>query len=331
MVVYEVKIVGAGQCCGSQVVSNRDLASELGLPEAWFVERTGITERRVCAVGETVEDLVERAILRALEDAGLAIAEVGPDWHIVYIHNGFGSITPPPAIDLCRRLGLARCRTITINGVCAEVINAIEIAALQLQSGLCRYALVVVGADYAPVIDRADLATAGLFGAGAGALVLARAGRGEESAIHAIRWESDVTQSDLGRIDVREVRPAADGVWLLLGHYRMNGPQIARQSVKLLREMLAGALADASWSLEEVYQVFSHQPNVRMLESGARAVGIGAHQLFMPVRELGNMGPASMLVAFVLYRQAGGLERGAKIVFQSFGLGVSCGVVCLTY
>jgi len=331
MVVYRVKIVGAGQCCGSQVVSNRDLAVELGLPEAWFVERAGITERRVCAPDESIEDLVERAGACALDDARLAIADVGPDWHIVYIHNGVGSMTPPPAIDLCRRLGLARCRTITLNGVCAEVINAIEIAALQLHSGLCRHALVVVGADYAPVIDRTDLATAGLFGAGAGALVLAKADDGEKSAIHAIRWQSDVSQSDLGRIDVRELRPEPDGLWLRLDYYRMKGPQIAHQSVKLLREMLAGALGDACWSLEEVHQVFSHQPNLRMLESGARAVGIGAHQLYMPVRELGNMGPASMLVAFVLYRQANGLARGAKIVFQSFGLGVSCGVVCLTY
>jgi 3-oxoacyl-[acyl-carrier-protein] synthase-3 len=75
--------------------------------------------------------------------------------------------------------------------------------------------------------------------------------------------------------------------------------------------------------------VIAHQPNAKLLDIGIRALSLDPATVPMPVRQLGNMGPASILVNLALAGREGRLAPGVKLLLVAFGLGFSCGAVAI--
>jgi len=328
-----IRIDGLGHTVGSAIVSNVELARSISLNDDWFIRRTGIVERHVCCDGEDVLTLAEGAVRRACGNANVELATIGEETVIIHIQNGFTQLTPPSGIGLAERLGLDRCRVVGIDGVCAEPIPGLEIAALMLAADRCERVILSAAADFLPIVRPDDLDTAGLFGSGAGALVLAGPNPadacGVPSLIHALRWKTHAAHSGLGRIRVRGHTPAEHGINIHAGYYEMDGPRLARVALEVLPEVVDGVLAEAGWSRTSVKLVIAHQPNARLLALGARTLGLDSSIVPSPVTHLGNMGPASLLVNLSLAADEGHLTTGTRVLLLAFGLGFSCGAVAL--
>jgi 3-oxoacyl-[acyl-carrier-protein] synthase-3 len=263
-------------------------------------------------------------------DAGIAPSDLGPETLLLHIQNGFTALTPPAAIVLARELGFETVRAMSIDGVCAEPVVALELAELMLRARRCERVIVSAAVDFLPIIDPHDHATGGLFGAGAGALILERHdGRVGLSSIRALHWETHTRYSDLAHIPILSYERRAGSVAINAGHYQMNGKGLARIALRVLPDVLKRVLATAGWALDDVELIVMHQPNVRLLEIGARYLGLNPALVPMPVRHFGNMGPASLLVNLSLAKEEGNLAPGTKALLIAFGLGFSCGAVAL--
>lgn len=70
------KILGTGSYLPAQVRSNLDLEKMVDTSDQWIVERTGISERRIAAMDETVSTMGYQAALKALEMAGIQAQEL---------------------------------------------------------------------------------------------------------------------------------------------------------------------------------------------------------------------------------------------------------------
>lgn len=325
----QFRIAGYGYSLGNQTIRNEDVANRLGLPPQWFETHTGVIERRICDNNQNVLDLAVAATQNALLDAGVTAADIEPDTLLIYIQNGYTHFTPPPAILLCNRLGLRSVRPLSLDGVCAEPIAALQIAALQLRANLCRRAIIVAAVDFLPVIDPNDRETVGLFGAGAGAIVLEADGS-NGSGLNALAWVTDTNGWDHGVIPLLHYEQNERGVLLQLGYYQMNGMKLAKDTLALIPRVVSDVLARASWNLSDVNLFITHQPNAKLLEIGARLMGVDPSKLEFPVRRLGNLGPASLLVSLALAHEAGKLPPSSRTLLLAFGLGLSCGAAALT-
>lgn len=149
-------IIGSGSAIGSVVLSNADHGEEIGIGREWFEAHTGIRSRRACAADESASGLAVLAVNRCLADAGLTVQDIGSETMLLHIHNGLEDFTPPPAIQLAESLGLERVRVLSIDGVCAEPIPAIEIADMMIRAGRCERAIVSASADFLAAIDKQD-------------------------------------------------------------------------------------------------------------------------------------------------------------------------------
>jgi len=326
----KIRIGGLGHAVGSHVISNHDLAHSLGLDDGWFAERTGIVERRVCGPGEDVQVLAGQAVTAACKDAGLSVGELGNETVLLHVQNGMTCLTPPSGIVLAEGLGLGDVRVMAVDGVCAEPIMAIELAALMLAARRCDRVVVCAAADFLPIIDPADLPTVGLFGAGAGAIVLTRADeRGDAASLRSLRWETHAEYAHLGRIPVHGYRPAAGGVDITAGFYQMDGHGLARAALRFLPGLVSAVLDEAGWERHDLGLVIAHQPNAKLLDIGIRALKLDPATVPMPVRHLGNMGPASLLVNLSLAGVQGQLAPGLKLLLVAFGLGFTCGAAAI--
>jgi 3-oxoacyl-[acyl-carrier-protein] synthase III len=329
-VLASIAIVGAGHAVGSVEVSNEDTSLRLGLPHDWLFRRTGIATRRVCADDETVTSLARDAVAAALADAGLANQDLSDETQLLYIENGMTHLTPPGGILLARDAGIPRVRVTSLDGVCAEPIHAIEIAALMLDRGRCDRVIVCASVDFNSIVNSADPETAGLFGAGAGAIVLERTTAGSSAAIDGLSCRTDASYWDLGTIRVLRQTLRPEGVSIDFAFYEMKGTRLARVAISILKQVLDKTLDEAGWAPWSIDHFVSHQPNPKMLELGVRKLGLPFDRFLVPGKSLGNMGPASVLIAYALLRQTGVLVAGKRIVLMSFGLGFSCGCAAIS-
>lgn len=319
-----------GHAVGSTVVSNVDLAKSLGLPPDWFIERTGIEQRRVCAEGEDVASLAAQAVSAACQDARLDPQELGHETVLIHIQNGFTHLTPPAAVVLAGHLGLDGVRVIGVDGVCAEPIAALDTAVGMLESGRCDRVIVSSAVDFLSYINPKDPDTAGLFGAGAGALVLSNDTRNDrELLVGGIHWESHTRHWQMGEIEVHQTRKTESGVSMDTGFYEMRGQSLYRQALRVLPRVIATTLEQAKWNDDDVELIVIHQPNARMLELGSRRLGLNLDVMPLPGRYLGNMGPASLLVNLSIARDEGRLKPGTRVLLLAFGLGFSCGAAAV--
>lgn len=321
-------VVGLGHAIGSRTIDNRVLAQELELDSDWFVSRTGIGTRRACGPGESVVDLAVAAVRMALDRAGINPLDIGPETVVLHVQNGLTHLTPPAAVLVCNRLGLRHARPIGLDGVCAETLTALELASSLLAMGQCTRVIVSAAADFLPVVSDRDLDTVALFGAGAGALII-EASNDSSRGLRALHIESDSDHWDLGVVPLQSIRRFDDRLELHVGYYQMRGSELARIALGSFKPVVSRVLASADWQLKDVDRIVPHQPNAKLLDIGARALGVSKSKIESPVRELGNMGPASMLVALSLGKDAGRLHDGDHVLLLSFGLGFTCGAAAL--
>jgi 3-oxoacyl-[acyl-carrier-protein] synthase-3 len=325
-----IRIAGAGHAVGSRVERNRDVAERLGLKSNWFEKRTLISERRVANDGESALSMAVASIRAACDDAGLDIAEAHKDSVVLYLQNGFTYLTPPPGILLAHALGADRLRVISIDGVCAEPVGAIEMAALMLQSGTYRHVIVCASVDFIPAVDVHDLETAGLFGAGAGAAVFELREDGRAGGLGILRTYQDAGLWDLGRIEIVDHAISSDGLDVRFDFYRMNGPALAKIALTVVPKFVASVLEDSGWTAKQIDLVIGHQPNGKLVEMGAKRLKVALSKIEVVVNTMGNMGPATMMVALSVAKQKGKLTPGTRVLFVAFGLGFSCGAATFT-
>ncbi|WP_188316609.1 3-oxoacyl-ACP synthase III family protein [Solihabitans fulvus] len=328
--IARVRLRGVGHVVGSETVSNTDVASALGLPPTWLTDRTGIRCRRVCGDGEDVLGLAVDAVTRACADASLSMSDLGDETMLLHIQSGHVAFTPPGGVLLAGRLGLDRVRVLGLDGVCAEPIAGLEYAVLMLQAGRCARVVLSTSADFVSYVDPKDAATVGLFGAGASAVVLERAQADEPAGtVRGLRWETHAEHWKLGRLPILRATPHDAHVSLDVGYYQMDGQRLARVAIRAMPAMVGKVLEEAGWAIGDIDLVIAHQPNAKMLEMGVRALGLNANIVPMPVRELGNMGPASLFVNLSLARAAGRTPAGTRLLLIAFGLGFSCGAAAI--
>jgi len=325
-----VTVVGAGHAVGSVEVSNRDTSVRLGLAAESLDERTGIATRGICAEDETVTTLATAALANALADADVSHADLGEETLLLYIENGMTHLTPPGGILLASAAELPRVKVISLDGVCAEPIHAIEIGALMLSNRRCDRVIVCASLDFNAFVNDNDEETAGLFGAGAGALVLERTSEGGGGSIDGLSWETDASYWDLGTIAVLGHTRRPQSISYDFTYYEMKGTSLARVALRTLGRVIDRTLDEAGWDVASIDHFVAHQPNPKMLEMGVRKLGLPLDRVSIPGKSLGNMGPASVLIAFSILRDTGRLVAGTRVLVVSFGLGFSCGAAALT-
>ncbi|MFC4946644.1 3-oxoacyl-ACP synthase III family protein [Pseudonocardia sp. GCM10023141] len=279
-----------------------------------------------------MQSLARSAVTAACDQAGILLSDLGAETVLLHIQNGLTCLTPPSGIVLAQSLGLTEVRVLAIDGVCSEPIAAIEIGVLMLSAGRCERVIISAAADFLGVIDPKDVATVGLFGAGAGAMVLTLPSDGENPThIHSLQWQTHTKYADLGRIPIHGYQSGSAGVQISAGFYEMDGQGLARAALRVLPGVLGAVLKESQWRREDIGLVIAHQPNAKLLDIGVRALRLDPKTVPMPVCHLGNMGPASLLVNLSLAKEQGLLIPELKVLLLAFGLGFSCGAAAVEW
>jgi len=286
-----------------RVVTNAELAAQLGCTPEWIESVSGIRERR-WAGEETVADLAIGAARDCLQKAGVDASQLG----LLIVSSGSAERRfPGPASAVAAALGLNATPVIDL-----PVASAGSIFGLSLASRLAETygdVLVIAAEKMSAVIQGAalDQNTAVLFGDGAGAaLVSARAGRFEvlDSVLHTDGAFRDDLTLEWG-----------SPLW-------MKGLTVILQAARKLPAVIEEVLQRQNIAAKDVTQFVMHQANQNLIVRVAKALGVDPSLMFSNVAKYGNTSSASMFIAAAEWEPSAG-----TVVFAGFGAGFNWGAL----
>ena len=296
-----------GSWLPERVVTNEELAPQLGCTPEWILEMSGIRERRYAAADESVATLGLRAAEKCLSNAGIAASDIG----LILVASGSSErFCPGPASEIAAKLGLTATPALDI-----PVASAGSLIGLALASQLAQQygRMLVIGAEV--MSRRVSLTpegknTAILFGDGAGAC-LVDANEGQ------LRIADSLLSTDGSSAEILAVEN---------GLLRMEGQSVILQAARKLPRAISDLLARNSVAAESVEKFLLHQANLNLITRIAASLKAPAEKFFTNIDRYGNTSAASMLIAADEYFSVNPAHTG-PIVFSAFGAGINWGAL----
>jgi 3-oxoacyl-[acyl-carrier-protein] synthase-3 len=311
-----------------KLVSNEELAAEVGSSDEWIRSRTGITQRYFATTGMATSDLAVAAGAQALKSSGDSVVDA-----VVLATATPDHASPATAPLIATKLGLTGIAAYDVAAVCTGFIYALASAAGMIAIGTADRVLVIGADTYSSILDFNDRTTSVIFGDGAGAMVLRAGDSAEPGAIGPFDLGSDGEGSHMITVRGHGSRQRLSGVPAEPRdqYFFMEGKEVFWRAVQRMSDSTTAVLARAGWSTDDVDWLFSHQANLRIQHSLADMLAIPRKHLFTNIAEVGNTAAASIPLALDHAHSRGVLKAGDRVVLTAFGGGLSWGSTLLRW
>ncbi len=323
-VVPRSRILGTGSYVPERVLTNRELAERVSTSDGWIREHTGIGARRVLGPGETTSDMAGAAARRAVEAAGLTVADL--DLIILATSTG-DSPLPATAAQLQQKLGADLIPSFDLGASSAGFLYALTVADQFIAAGTFKTVL-VVGAD-APsrFLDPRDRTAPALFGDGAGAVVVGEASG--DAGILSSRLHTDGTLADLMQVPGGGSAEPLDEAALARGrqYLTIDGPRLRDVTVKHLTAYSMQALKAARLTSAELDWVVAQQGNLRIIETISQRLGFPLSRFVLETEDVANTMAASIPIALDRAVRGGTIAQGQTVLMCALGAGICWGAM----
>ncbi|GAA6995242.1 ketoacyl-ACP synthase III [Helicobacter pylori] len=307
----------------SERVKNAEFQQFLDTSDEWIEKRTGIKERRFANDEEKSSDLGVIAAKQAIERAHLTPKDI--DLVVVATLSPDFLAMPSTACVLSAKLGIENKPAFDISAACTGFIYLLSVAKAYVESGMCENVLIVGAEKTSSVLDFKDRGTCILFGDGAGACVIGRTKRLEESIL-------DVQISANGNFSnylytPRTLKPTPFNAKkeALEPFLRMKGNEVFKLAVKTLLKDVEMILEKNALKPEDVRLFIPHQANFRIIQAVREHLDFKDEQVVLTVHKYGNTSAASIPMAMCEAYEEGRLKKGDLMLLDAFGGGLTWG------
>ena len=316
------KITGSGGYLPPRVVSNDELAAELATrnietSDTWITERTGIRQRHLADKGITTSQLATQAAQIALQDAGVAAAEIDL---IIVATSTPDYVFPSTACLVQANIGAKGSAAFDVQAVCSGFVYALATADAFIQAGRAKNALVIGAEVFSSILDWNDRGTCVLFGDGAGAVVLQAS---EEPGIMAAKLNADGSLMNI----LCAAGNVSHGTVVGDPFLRMDGQAVFKTAVTALSQSAREVCEMANISLDQVDWLVPHQANIRIINFIGRRLGLNDERVVVTVDKHANTSAASVPLALDAARRDGRIKKGDIVMLQGVGGGFTWGSV----
>lgn len=307
-----IHIVATGKAVPARTVTNDDLSRTVDTSDEWIRTRTGIRQRHICEE-ETCISLAADAAGEALLQAGIDKEQIG---YVVVATTTPDYAFPSVACMVQKKLELSsEVMAFDISAACSGFLYGLNICRSLLVTGEKKYALLIGSEQMSRITDFTDRSTCVLFGDGAGAVLLET-----DDSLFVHRAWSD------GNSEVLFCK----GVGNSDAFIQMDGGQVFKFAVKVIKEGIDAVLLKAGLSMEDIDYVVCHQANERIIDHVSKKYGENKEKFFMNIAGYANTSAASIPIALDEMMKEQKLKKGMKIICVGFGAGFTWSSALLT-
>lgn len=312
------RISGTGHYLPSTRLTNHDLEQRVDTSDSWIRERTGIRERRIAALDESVVTMGSAAADQALDSAGLDASDLDM---IVMATTSAERAFPSAACELQHALGVTDIPAFDVGAACAGFMFALSIADQYIRNRQAKHILVVGSDVLARLCNPDDRNTIVLFGDGAGAVVVSA---DEQPGILSTHLHSAGEFADL--LGSGHAPSVNDEAWLY-----MKGSEVFKVAVKKLSHLVSETLQHNGLQQSQLDWLIPHQANRRIIEATAKKLDMPMERVVMTLEYTGNTSAASVPIALDVAVRDGRIQRGQQLLLEAFGGGFAWGSALVRY
>lgn len=322
-------IIGSGSFVPERIVTNDELAPQLGVTSDQIFRSSGILTRRWVEPGTATSSLASAALRLALDDAGLDSSKL--DYLV------FGTMTPDRFIPgsasaVQEKAGLGEIPCVDIRAACCNALYGMQLAAALVKSGTAKHVAVCLAEVQSVWLDLSPAAAniSMLFGDGAAAFIVGDEPRESSLEIVDVVLATNGTYAD----DLGIRSPGTEfGPGIMRDptseqcRPHMKGQSVILQASRRIAAACQELLSRNHQRIEDVRWIVPHQANANLLAQVARALHFPVETggLVSVLEDFGNTSSASMGLALDSLRQSGRIQPGEYLLLPAFGAGFTWG------
>lgn len=327
-------LTGLGVYLPTGRMTAQDIADASGLPLWVVTDKLGIVEKPIPGPDDHTNTMGVRAAEQALQDAGVAAADVDVVISINEEHKDYPVWTS--GIALARDVGATRAWAYDVGQKCGTAVLAIK-QAHDLIAADARVNTVLVAGGYrnSDLIDYQDPNVRFLYnlGAGGAAVVVQRGAQGHAILGSAIRTDGRFTHDVIVPVGGTRTPLTPANV----GDYRLTVPDPAGMKQRLETASLdnfVGVIDDALAHAGKSRDAVEYLAMLHMKRSAHDAVltrlGLPADRSIY-LSDYGHLGQVDQILSLRLAQQRGLLRDGATAVLVAAGIGYVWNALCIAW
>lgn len=344
-------IAGIGMYLPEQVVTNNDLLKYMDTSDEWIRERTGIQERRYAQrTGETTTTMGVEAARVAIERAGISPRDID---FIVFATLSPDYYFPGCGVLLQRAMKMNEIGALDVRNQCSGFIYALSVADQFIKTGMYQNILVVGAEKHSFGLD---FSTRGrnisvIFGDGAGAVVLQRAGNEQRGILsthlhsdgsaaeilamynpgtHANHWV-DQKLADFNDNEIGDMFMSHEMIDKAQNFPFMDGQSVFKKAVVKFPEVIMESLHANGLQTTDIDCLIPHQANLRIAQFVQQKLKLRDEQVYNNIQQYGNTTAASVPIALCEAWEKGKIKDGALVCLAAFGSGFTWGSALLRW
>jgi 3-oxoacyl-[acyl-carrier-protein] synthase III len=321
------KITGVAGCVPPKILTNADLEKMVATNDEWIRTRTGIRERHIVEKGTPTSHLAVQAARTLLAQTKTDPAEIDL---IVVATVTPDMMFPATACLVQDKLGATKAWGFDLSAACAGFAYALTVGA-QFAAGAHKKVLVIGSDTMSSIIDYKDRGTAILFGDGAGAVLLERAGDNE--GILDFAHDVDGSGGNFlfmpggGSLNP----PTHDTVDKNMHVVHQEGSQVFKYAVRRMAELAVNLLERNGFKSDDLALVVPHQANLRIIRAMQDRLGVEDSKVMVNIDRYGNTTAGTIPLGLRDAVAEGRLKKGDLVLLVAVGAGYTTGGVLMRW
>jgi 3-oxoacyl-[acyl-carrier-protein] synthase-3 len=318
--MIRARVTGTGSYLPEKILTNKDLEEFCDTNDEWIRQRTGIEQRHQAAPGQGTSDLAVPAAREAIENAGLTPEDIEL---IVFCTLSPDQLLPGSGNIFQGKIGANNAASFDLNAACSGFLNGLATADAFIQSGKYKTVLLVGSEIQTNRMTWENRDTAVLFADGAGAIVL-QANDGDAGVLTTHLGSDGANYEVLhlprgGSVDYYTKENFDKDAYTIY----MKGSELFKRAVTKFVETTQDALDATGLTMDDIDLFVPHQANKRIIEAAGQRMGIAPEKVVINIERTGNTTAATIPIALHEAKEAGRIKEGDKILFASFGAGLT--------
>jgi len=320
---------GSGSYVPNQILTNQEISQKVDTSDEWIKSRTGISERRISALGDNVTHMGYKAALNAIEMANWDIKTI--DLIILATstpHDLFGSA---PSIQA--KLGAHNAVAFDLTAACSGFLFSLITVSQFLKGGSFKRAIVIGADQLSSFVDWNDRRSCILFGDGAGALAIETTNEFDNFIGFDMRTDGE-RGSFLNLPSKNNEDSIIEKIDFLSGGFssiQMNGQEVYKFAVREVPIILEKLFRKTKYSSEKVDWLVLHQANQRILDSVGDRLKIPREKILSNLEKYGNTSAATIPLVMDEAIRKNRIKENDIIATSGFGAGLSWGAALIKW
>lgn len=291
-----VGIVGTGLYVPEEIRTNDWFRRFDMLPVDTIFDEAGVKERRISAENELPSDMEAKALIAAVENAGISIEDVEMILDGPSIHD---QIMPGNAATLQYKSGAINAASMNVETACTSLISQMMVAQGMIATGMYHTVACVVSSNWTKVADYSEKSCT-FMGDGAAAIIMQPVSEGK--GVLSIQLETQGQHAKGVGINARLPRssiehyehpdyfnPSREKLYFYIDRGLSGLEEIKRLGPTQTPDTAKRALEKINYSTKDIDFLITANPSKLLTEQWRKALDVPLEKTHITIEKFGNM------------------------------------------